>query len=157
MANMNDELMGRADPVPKISAPKKAVYRAPKIGDQRGEDETLEIFTKRGWVDAIDPFSDYGGPYSDMCDLFADKRYQHDMMDLFGVPFQPSKVRRCDDPRYLRVWEEHDSQISMRERARRSARIASSSPSREYSRRRSPSREYSRRRSPPRNQSRRNK
>jgi hypothetical protein len=83
----------------------KAVYRPPKLGDQRLVDGRLKIYTRRGWITPYDADGEYGGPYEDACDLFANKRYQHDMKDIYGIPFEPSLAEECRDPRHLDFWD----------------------------------------------------
>jgi hypothetical protein len=67
---------------------------APKNGDTRGEGAEMMIFTTdpiilangtrvRGhWVKAIDPHGDYGGPYSDLMQLFGNPRWEADMANI---------------------------------------------------------------------------
>jgi hypothetical protein len=93
---------------PRVSPPKpvkRAVYRPPKLGDTRVIDGRSMIYTARGWVVPYDPEGDYGGPYENACDLFLNKRYQSDMRDIYGLPFEPSKAEECRDAGHLRYWD----------------------------------------------------
>jgi len=102
--------------MPKVEVKKLAVYKAPHkvmgtplpasvpANPIRGDVFGNKIFSGTRWVEAIDPEGDYGGPYWDMCHLFEDTRYRSDMLDIYGVAFQPSLAERCRDPAHLRRW-----------------------------------------------------
>lgn len=92
-------------PQTAVKPVKKAVYRPPKLGDTRTMDGRSMIYTRRGWVVPYDPEGDYGGPYENACDLFFNKRYQSDMRDIYGLPFEPSKAEECRDAAHLRYWD----------------------------------------------------
>jgi hypothetical protein len=103
--------------LPKVAPkPEKVAYKPPHkamgtplptsvpANPIRGDVFGDRIFNGTRWVEAIDPQGDYGGPYWDMCHLFQDTRYRSDMLDIYGVAFQPSMAERCRDPAHLRRW-----------------------------------------------------
>jgi hypothetical protein len=154
MANENDA-KGSRSRTPKA----KAVYRPPKLGDRRSMDGQVKIYTKRGWIAPYDPDGDYGGPHTDACDLFLNKRYQSDMRDIYGLPFEPSLAEECRDPAHLRYWDrvrndEDRHGVYIPPRAPRNQRSRNLRDSYfanvEYSRRKHMTRRAARRRSPSR-------
>jgi len=103
MANEYNAQHPRISAAPKAAA--KSVYKPPKIGDHRTMDGQLMVYTSRGWIVPYDAEGDYGGPYGDACDLFLNKKYQSDMRDIYGLPFEPSKAEECRDAAHLRYWD----------------------------------------------------
>jgi len=107
-ANLANEDSAKKHVAPRHAAP-RAVYKPPKVGDERMIDGRRMIYAgegaRRGWVVAYDPEGDYGGPYDDACKLFLNKRYQSDMRDIYGLPFEPSKAEECRDPAHLAYWD----------------------------------------------------
>ena len=83
----------------------RAVYKAPKLGDQRVVDGQLKLYTRRGWITPYDADGEYGGPYEDACDLFANPKYKSDMKDIYAIPFEPSLAEECRDPKHLDFWD----------------------------------------------------
>ena len=55
-------------------------------GETRGIGEKTQIYNgaKGAWVKAYDVDEDYGGPYKSMKELAAKKRWQDDMIDIYG-------------------------------------------------------------------------
>ena len=96
MANENDRARSKS----RSKTPKK--YKVPKVGDRRGD----EVFTKRGWAPLHNAVGEYGGPYENICDLFKNRKYQSDMRDIYGIPFEPSKAEDCRDREHLDYWDD---------------------------------------------------
>ena len=150
-ADESDRESQKRKAMPKAAAAEKATYKPPQarimgtpipssppsrpsLGDLYGS--PLQIFNGARWVLAIDPEGDYGGPYWDMCELFKDTRYRSDMMDIYGVPFQPSLVEECrDSQREVRLRFMEDKLRRIRGSSRAPSRNRGSS--RESSRNRS--------------------
>lgn len=102
MANQYNAENPRPAVAPTVA---RAVYRPPKLGDQRITHGQLKLYTRRGWITPYDADGEYGGPYEDACDLFANPKYKHDMKDIYGIPFEPSLAEECRDPKHLDFWD----------------------------------------------------
>lgn len=111
--------------------PSPARYKAPvpqvrPSRPKRGDVFETKIFDGYDWVTAIDADGEYGGPYWDMCDLFKNSKYRSDMLDIYGVPFQPSLAEKCRDRTHLRILRQICDNDRSRSRSRGRSRSRNS-------------------------------